>query len=29
MSCYCLFDILSVTDAVKMEDYRKRIGPVV
>jgi uncharacterized protein (DUF1330 family) len=29
MSCYCLFDIVTVTDAAKMEDYRKRIGAVV
>jgi uncharacterized protein (DUF1330 family) len=29
MSCYCLFDILEVTDPSKMENYRKRIGAVV
>jgi uncharacterized protein (DUF1330 family) len=29
MSCYCLFDILEVTDPQKMEDYRERVVPVV
>ena len=29
MSAYCLFDIQQVTDPVKMEEYRRRIVPVV
>jgi uncharacterized protein (DUF1330 family) len=29
MSAYCFFDLLEVTDPGKMEEYRKRVGPVV
>ncbi|HVO80026.1 MAG TPA: DUF1330 domain-containing protein [Terriglobales bacterium] len=29
MVAYFLVDILEVTDAVKMEDYKKRVGAVV
>jgi len=29
MSCYCLFDILEVTDPAKFDEYRMRVRPVV
>jgi len=29
MAAYCLFDVLEVTDAAKMEEYRSRIVPIV
>lgn len=29
MSCYCIFDFLTVSDAAKWEDYKKRVRPVV
>jgi len=29
MPAYCLFDIIEVIDPPKMEEYRRRIGPVV
>jgi uncharacterized protein (DUF1330 family) len=29
MPAYCVWDIIEVTDAEKMAEYRRRIGPVV
>ncbi len=29
MSAYCLFDNLEVTDPAKLEEYKKRVAPIV
>jgi uncharacterized protein (DUF1330 family) len=29
MAAYCIFDILKINDAEKVERYRSRVGPVV